>query len=333
MTVENQFPYQSFTANGLQTNFALGFYVDDKNHFDVKKNDQTITKNDYSYNSSSNSIVFNTAPKQGDLIEVQRSTVADRATNYATYNNSFRPEVLNKDIDRIWLRIQELGVSDALLKIYGDKQNLEQKNYIDNQDQAIKQIIEDLRNYVNQQDNSLNSNINNLKNYVDNQDNSQNNYFTDLIDKQGVSLRQLNNYYDNLMQRIADIAVDKGWEASFVVDSTIGKTQAAINASQAIKNKEYRINVLDYGVILNDKTVDNTAAIHRAFAENPNHRRFYFPKGECYANIVIPRTYIQLEGDGLQVSKIISFDPSKPAINLNKRLNSCNSIQCNCFNY
>lgn len=320
MTVENQVPYQSFTANGSQTNFALGFYVDDKDHFEVKKNDQAVSKSDYSYNSSSNTIFFNSPPDQGDVIEVQRSTAADRATTYATYNNSFRPEVLNKDIDRIWLKIQELGVADALLKIYTDRLHAEQKGYIDNQDQAIRQIVADLKNYVNQQDNSLLSSISNLKTYVDNQDNQRNNYFSDLIYKQGISLKQLNSYYDNLMQRIAAIAVDKGWEASLVVDSTIGKTQAEINAKQAIKNKEYRINVLDYGVILNDKTVDNTAAIHRAFTENPQHRRFYFPKGECYANIVIPRTYIQLEGDGLQVSKIIAFDPSKSAINLNKRL-------------
>lgn len=64
MTVENQFPHQSFTANGTQTNFALGFYVDDKNHFDVKKNDQAVSKTDYSYNSGSNSLVFNSTPKQ-----------------------------------------------------------------------------------------------------------------------------------------------------------------------------------------------------------------------------------------------------------------------------
>lgn len=37
MTVQNQFPYQSFTANGLQTDFALSFYVEDKSNITVKK--------------------------------------------------------------------------------------------------------------------------------------------------------------------------------------------------------------------------------------------------------------------------------------------------------
>lgn len=147
--------------------------------------------------------------RNGDVIEVTRATVAERATTYATYNNTFRPEVLNKDIDRIWLRIQELGVADELLKIYTDRLHIEQKSYVDNQDQAIKQIVADLRNYVNQQDNSLSTNINDLKAYVDTQDNNRNNYFTDLIQKQGVSLQQLNSFYNHLMQRISTIAVDK----------------------------------------------------------------------------------------------------------------------------
>lgn len=274
MTVENQFPYQSFTANGSQTNFALGFYVDDKDHFDVKKNDQAVTKNDFSYDKSSNSIIFNTSPNQDDVIEVKRITSADRATTYATYNNSFRPEVLNKDIDRIWLKIQELGVADELLKIYTDRLHIEQKSYIDNQDQTIKQIIADLRNYVNQQDNSLSTDISNLKayvdtnnnvtassiinlrTYVDTQDNNRNNYFIDLIQKQSVSLQQLNDYYNHLMQRIAAIAVDKGWEASFVVDQS-GKTQQQINNITAAKTK----SVLNYGAVSSvDVASDNAFA-------------------------------------------------------------------------
>ena len=256
MTVENQFPYQSFTANGSQTNFALGFYVDDKDHFEVKKNDQAVNKNEYSYDKSSNSILFNITPNQGEAIEIHRSTSADRATNYATYNNSFRPEVLNKDIDRIWLKIQELGVADTLLKIYINKLDADQKSYIDTQDQAIKQIVADLRNYVDTQDNSLTGSINNLKNYVDTQDNALstnisnlrayvdsqdqnlNRDFTNLIQKQGVSLQQLNSYYNNLMQRIAAIAVDKGWEASFVVDSKTGRTQSEKN-SDVISAKDF----------------------------------------------------------------------------------------------
>lgn len=45
--------------------------------------------------------------------------------------------------------------------------------------------------------------------------------------KQGVALDQLDDYYNYLMQRLAQIAVDKGWDASFVVDGN--KTQKQIN--------------------------------------------------------------------------------------------------------
>lgn len=51
-----------------------------------------------------------------------------------------------------------------------------------------------------------------------------------LINQQGVSLQQLDEYYNYLMQRIAQIAVDKGWDASFVVDAS-GKTQQEINTN------------------------------------------------------------------------------------------------------
>ncbi|WP_206687189.1 tail fiber domain-containing protein [Acinetobacter lwoffii] len=228
MTVENQVPYQSFTANGSQTNFALGFYVDDKNHFEVKKNDKAVTKNDYSYDKSSNSIVFNTSPNQGDVIEVQRSTTTDRATNYATYNNSFRPEVLNKDIDRIWLKIQELGVADILLKLYVEKLHAEQKNYINDQDQIVKNIINDLNRYVDSQDSSITSQLLSLRSYVDQKDNEINNYFNGLIQNQGISLGQLKYYYEHLLQGIANIAAEKGWVASLITDAS-GKNQQNIN--------------------------------------------------------------------------------------------------------
>lgn len=51
--------------------------------------------------------------------------------------------------------------------------------------------------------------------------------FLEEIRKQGVALDQLDEYYNYLMQRLAQIAVDKGWDASFVVDGD--KTQKQIN--------------------------------------------------------------------------------------------------------
>lgn len=230
MTVENQFPYQSFTANGSQTNFALGFYVDDKYHFEVKKNDLSVSVNNYSYDKTSNTIAFDTPTKQGDKIEIQRKTTADRATNYATYNNTFRPEVLNKDLDKVWLKIQELGVADQLLKAYAEQLHTEQQRYIEDQDQLIRNMVLDLHNYVIQQDNAISASVDNLHSYVDRQDNSLRNHFDSLIYKQGVSLEQLNNYYKHLLKGMADIATQKGWLASLVSDAS-GDSQQQVNDS------------------------------------------------------------------------------------------------------
>lgn len=66
-----------------------------------------------------------------------------------------------------------------------------------------------------------------LKNYVDRKDDELKAYLLEEIHKQGVALDQLDDYYNYLMQRLAQIAVDKGWDASFVVDGSM--TQRQIN--------------------------------------------------------------------------------------------------------
>lgn len=132
-------------------------------------------------------VVFTTAPSNGVLMVIQRNTPFSRTTDYQSYNNSFRPPAVNKDFDWIWWKLQELGIADWILS-----------NRIDA-----------------------------LKNYVDDRDDELQAYLMEEIRKQGVALDQLDDYYNYLMQRLAQIAVDKGWDASFVVDGD--KTQKQIN--------------------------------------------------------------------------------------------------------
>lgn len=133
-------------------------------------------------------VVFTTAPAAGKKITLQRNTPFSRTTDYQSYNNSFRPPAVNKDFDWIWLKLQELGVADWI----------------------------------------LGARIDALKNYVDRKDDELKAYLMEEIRKQGVALDQLDDYYNYLMQRLAQIAVDKGWDASFVVDAG-GSTQQDIN--------------------------------------------------------------------------------------------------------
>ena len=67
-----------------------------------------------------------------------------------------------------------------------------------------------------------------LRQYVDKKDNELKAFLLAEIQAQGVALDQLDEYYNYLMQRLAQIAVDQGWDASFVVDGD--KNQKQINA-------------------------------------------------------------------------------------------------------
>lgn len=141
------------------------------------------------------SIVFGTAPANGKIISIQRNTPFQRDTNFQSYDNSLRPATINKDFDWIWYKLQELGVADWIL---GNR-------------------------------------IDALKNYVDDRDDELRAYLMEEIRKQGVALDQLEDYYNYLMERLAQIAVDKGWDSSFVVHK--GQTQFEINEEQNYLNK------------------------------------------------------------------------------------------------
>lgn len=134
-------------------------------------------------------VVFGIAPADGKIISIQRNTPFRRDTNFQSYDNSLRPATINKDFDWIWYKLQELGVADWIL---GNR-------------------------------------IDALKNYVDDRDDELRAYLMEEIRKQGVALDQLEDYYNYLMERLAQIAVDKGWDSSFVVHK--GQTQFEINSS------------------------------------------------------------------------------------------------------
>lgn len=166
---------------------------------------------------SGGNVVFTTAPAAGKKITAQRNTPFSRTTDYQSYNNSFRPPAVNKDFDWIWWKLQELGVADWI----------------------------------------LGARIDALKNYVDRKDDELKAYLLEEIRKQGVALDQLDEYYNYLMERLAQIAVDKGWDASFVVDD--GTTQKEINRYIARPFKPGKTYLLNERVQLaNGDIVKNT---------------------------------------------------------------------------
>ena len=204
MAVPEQTPYIEHTGNGATTSFSLGFQCESKDHLIVLVDEIEPPIATWSLNNGN--VVFTTAPAAGKKITVQRNTPFGRTANYQSFNNSFRPQTVNKDFDWIWLKLQELGVADWILS----------------------NRINDLRAYVDKQDNVLQENIDNLKNYVDDKDDELRNYLSNAIREQGVALDQLEEYYSYLMQQLAQVAIDRGWAASFIV-SADGSTQQEIN--------------------------------------------------------------------------------------------------------
>lgn len=204
MAVQPQTPYIEHIANGTTTGFNLGFECDNQDHLIVLVDDIEPVVGAWSLTGGA--VVFGAAPADGNKITIQRNTPFERKRDYQSYDNSFRPPVVNKDFDWIWLKLQELGVADWIL---GNR-------------------ITALKSYVDEKDGQLQQNINNLKGYVDLKDDELRAYLMEEIRKQGVALDQLDDYYNYLMQRLAQIAVDRGWSADFVV-TTDGSTQQQVN--------------------------------------------------------------------------------------------------------
>lgn len=196
MAVPEQTPYSEHTGNGITKSFALNFDCESKDYLIVLVDE--IEPPIATWSLIGGNVVFTTAPISGSKITIQRNTPFSRSVDYQSFNNSFRPQSVNGDFDRVWWKLQELGVGDWLLKLYVDRLHQQQE-----------------------------AKINDLKSYVDDRDDELRSYLMEEIRKQGVALDQLDEYYNYLMQRLAQIAVDKGWDASFVVDGT--QTQKEIN--------------------------------------------------------------------------------------------------------
>ncbi len=111
MPVQEAIPLSEAIGNGVSKSFALGFPCEKKEYLIVKVGDVQTSE----WSLSNNTVTFTTAPELNAFIQFKRETKIERTTDYATYNDSLRGDVLNYDFDRIWWKIQELGVADWLL--------------------------------------------------------------------------------------------------------------------------------------------------------------------------------------------------------------------------
>lgn len=111
MSVTNQTPLNSFSANGSTTVFNFSFRILDPYDLAVLIDDVPKTIGiDYSVSgvgeSAGGSVSLFSAPASGAVVTIYRNTVPKRDTDYQ-YNGDLRAVTVNADFDRLWLALQE----------------------------------------------------------------------------------------------------------------------------------------------------------------------------------------------------------------------------------
>jgi len=241
-------------------------------NFDCESKDHLIVLVDEieppiaTWSLSGGNVVFTTAPTSGQKIIIQRNTPFSRTVDYQSYNNSFRPPAVNKDFDWIWLKLQELGVADWILS----------------------------------------NRIEALKNYVDDRDDELRAYLMEEIRKQGVALDQLDEYYNYLMQRLAQIAVDKGWDASFVVDGD--KNQKQINAGQLSFNAALAAVAMISESNTWQQNRDIIQAVNDALYQQKGGGKIQLPPGDFVLKGVLLDSGVKVQGNNTNIRHPDNYD-------------------------
>ncbi|WP_159515817.1 SGNH/GDSL hydrolase family protein [Acinetobacter sp. 18QD2AZ41W] len=150
MSVPEQVPYKEYRATGSSNTFEITFYLPDPKDLVVMVNKEIPLVGAYSIQG--NTVVFSTPPNEGDLVEITRDTQMDRETNFKSYDNSFRPETINFDLDKIWLVLQESNLIDAKI-LARLKQEIEWRrthdfNYDELAQVREKQLFDALKGYT-----------------------------------------------------------------------------------------------------------------------------------------------------------------------------------------
>lgn len=113
MAVPEQIPYVGYIGNGTTTIFPITFHLSDPEYLVVTVNKEIPQTGNYTVDSTNGNVIFGVAPASGAQVELYRETQLNRDTEYKSYNNSFRPEIVNYDFDKVWQVLQEQHMIDA----------------------------------------------------------------------------------------------------------------------------------------------------------------------------------------------------------------------------
>jgi hypothetical protein len=116
MSVQSQTPYNSYTANGATTVFPYTFLLLENGDLTVTVDGvvKTLTT-DYTISGlgtpSGGNITFLSAPANGAKVLLSRLLTMQRLTDYQDNGDLFA-ETINRDLDRLWLALQQLQQND-----------------------------------------------------------------------------------------------------------------------------------------------------------------------------------------------------------------------------
>ncbi|EMT2447114.1 hypothetical protein WMF02_002113 [Acinetobacter baumannii] len=201
---------QLYVGNGTNTDFDFTFRVfkqEDESGISVRVKtgdafepiDPALYVVEINQDDLGGRIVFNTPPDSSTFFYIAGTTAVDQQLDITNYDN-FYPEALERALDKLTAILQEW------------------RHFLDAETMA--RILADIR-----YDELAKVRENDLKIYL-----------LDEIRKQGLALDQIDQHFQDLIERLNDIAVDKGWDSSFVTHN--GKTQYEINETntRGIKN-------------------------------------------------------------------------------------------------
>ncbi len=277
MSVTNNTPIVTYVADGLKTSFALTFEVEGKDNIKVSANNLLVSKNDYNYSSTNNSINFYQPVVSGTEIKLERNTDLERSEDYTAFGNSFRPETLNYDFDRIWRALQEKGVqnSEALASLINTLQTLSER------DRTILDAVQDQALADIKQDTGV---ADLILAEAEARKKSDEAYNLLAALEAGQTLPELKSYVDNILG-IQNPNLLTGITSRLIVDHETGETVKQSFENQAEFNdivKSEQINLLNF---YGKKTDDFGVAVELAHQEalKAKVRTIFIPSGNYTA--------------------------------------------------
>lgn len=109
MSVPDQETAFFYTANGVTTTFAYGFYLLSLDDIQVSL-DGVVQTSGFTVNGigsqTGGAVIFSSAPDSGVTVLIERAVAIERESDFQP-NGDLRSDVLNNEFDRIWMALQD----------------------------------------------------------------------------------------------------------------------------------------------------------------------------------------------------------------------------------